>query len=72
MKTALSNASIELINKFDRELLDILKEDVKKFKSKHQDNLINFATRRFDLELQAVLKEELARYRKANLKLNVG
>ncbi len=72
MKTALSTVSKELISKFDRELLEVLKEDVKKFRNLHNDNLINFATRRFDHELQAILQEELSRFRKDNLKLNVG
>lgn len=54
MKTTLSQASKELIYKFDSQLLKLLKED-----SKIHHNLVNFETTRFDM---------VASRRKVNLK----
>ena len=63
MKNILSPSEQEMINKFDQELLELLKADLKEYKRNTQTNLIDFNTRRFDLELLALLKEEIAAIR---------
>ncbi|QEK51308.1 hypothetical protein FYC62_06235 [Pedobacter aquae] len=64
MKTMITEAAKDMIRKFDQELFSILREDVKKFRQSHQDNMINFNTKRFDMELKQILAAELEQFRK--------
>ncbi|WP_041536936.1 hypothetical protein [Pseudopedobacter saltans] len=66
MKNILSQSELEIINKFDSELLKLLKADLKQYKetqSHREASLIDFTTRRYDFELLAALKEEIAALR---------
>ena len=63
MKNIISQSEQELINKFDSELLGLLREDLKQYREKRQTNLIDFTTRRYDLELLSILKEEISALR---------
>ena len=63
MKNILSQSEQELINKFDSELLELLRADLKQYREERQTNLIDFTTRRYDLELLSILKEEISALR---------
>ncbi|WP_353140084.1 hypothetical protein [Pseudopedobacter sp.] len=63
MKNILSQSEQELINKFDSELLGLLRADLKQYREKRQTNLIDFTTRRYDLELLSILKQEISAFR---------
>lgn len=60
----ITEAAKDIIRKFDQELFSILREDVKKFRQSHQDNMINFNTKRFDMELKQILAAELEQFKK--------
>lgn len=62
MKQTLSASEQELINKFDLELLNILKADLQKFNENEESKiarLVDFRTRKYDFELLSVLNSDI-------------
>ena len=62
MKTLLTDSAKELINKFDKQLAAILKEDVVKFRQSRFRNFIDYSTQKYDIELQEILRADLEKY----------
>jgi len=59
MKMSLANISNQMINKFDQELLMLIKEDLQNQKGKIKNKLIHLRTVKFDHELYQIIKKDI-------------
>lgn len=59
MKKSVVEISKELINKFDSELLMLIKEDIQIQSQKIRNRLINMNTIKFDNELYQIIKQDI-------------
>lgn len=59
MRKSVSKISKELINKFDSELLMLIKEDIQNQSQKIRSKLININTFKFDNELYEIIKRDI-------------
>lgn len=59
MKKSVSEISKDLINKFDTELLMLIKEDIQIQSQKVRNRIINMNTIMFDNELYQIIKQDI-------------
>lgn len=59
MKKSLTQISQDLINKFDQELIMLVKEDIQNQRMKIKNKLIHMNTVKFDNELYQIIKQDI-------------
>jgi len=59
MKNSLSQISNHLINKFDLELMMLVKNDLEEQSIKIKNKLIHLSTLKFDTELYQIIKQDI-------------
>lgn len=61
MKSTSTSIATNLLSNFDRQLLAILKADIRNQNQKVKATLINMATRTYDSELLSIIKADISK-----------